>query len=111
MLVLGFYFYKANWNPEPMLHLCGKRMIKKVPRIVRRGKPDEKLDETIEVIAFSNVGDVTLFVNGRKVGTKTPDAVKAVEWKDVALETGLNEIAVEAGGRRDVHLITKTEME
>lgn len=48
---------------------------------------------------------------GRKVGTKRPDAVKAVEWKDVALEKGLNEIAVEAGGRRDVHLITKTEME
>jgi len=107
----AFYFYKANWNPEPMLHLCGKRMLKKVPRIVRRGKPDEKLDETIEVVAFSNVGDVTLSVNGRVVGTKTPDAVKAVEWKDVALELGLNEITVEAGGMKESHLITKTEME
>ena len=107
----AFYFYKANWNPEPMLHLCGKRMLRKVPRVVRRGKPDERLDETIEVVAFSNVGDVTLSVNGRKIGTKTPDAVRTVVWTDVALEPGLNEIAVEAGGRRDTHLITKTERE
>ena len=107
----AFYFYKANWNPEPMLHLCGKRMLRKVPRVVRRGKPDEKLDETIEVVAFSNVGDVTLSVNGRVIGTKTPDAVRTVVWTDVALEPGLNEIAVEAGGRRDTHLITKTERE
>ena len=107
----SFYFYKANWNPEPMLHLCGKRMLRKVPRVVRRGKPDEELDETIEVVAFSNVGDVTLSVNGRVIGTKTPDAVRTVVWTDVALEPGLNEIAVEAGGRRDTHLITKTERE
>ena len=86
-------------------------MLRKVPRIVRRGKPDEKLDETIEVVAFSNVGDVTLSVNGRVIGTKTPDAVRTVVWTDVALEPGLNEIAVEAGGRRDTHLITKTERE
>ena len=103
----AFYFYKANWNPEPLLHLCGKRMLKKVPRVFKRGQPDEKVDDRIDVVAFSNVGDVTLAVNGRVVGTKSPDAVKAVEWKGVELADGLNEIVVQAGGLRDGHLMTK----
>ena len=78
-----------------------------MPRILRRGQPDEKLDDKLDVVAFSNVGDVTLTLNGRVVGTKTPDAVKTVEWKDLELDQGLNEIVVEAGGRKDSHLIEK----
>ena len=103
----AFYFYKANWNPSPMLHLCGKRMLKKVPRVLRKGKPDEKIDDKIDVVAFSNVGRVTLSVNGRVVGSRDPDAVKTVEWKGLELDPGLNEIVVEAGGLIDRHFITK----
>lgn len=108
----AFYFYKANWNPEPLLHLCGKRMLRKVPRLVRRSGSDETVrDEAIDVVAFSNVGDVTLSVNGRRIGTKALDAVRVAEWKGVELRTGLNEIVVEAGGLKDAHFIEKTAAE
>ena len=63
------------------------------------------------VVAFSNVGDVTLSVNGRRIGAKAPDAVRVAEWTGVELRTGLNEIAVEAGGLKDAHLIEKTAAE
>lgn len=108
----AFYFYKANWNPEPLLHLCGKRMLRKVPRLVRRpGSGETVRDEAIDVVAFSNVGDVTLSVNGRRIGAKAPDAVRVAEWKGIELRTGLNEIVVEAGGLKDAHLIEKTAAE
>ena len=84
----AFFFYKANWNPEPMLHLCGRRMTSTTNAVV-------------EVVAFSNAGDVTLAVNGKVVGTKTPDEVKTVRWQGVALVPGENRIEVTAGGRKE----------
>ena len=93
----AFYFYKANWNPEPMLHLCGQRNVNK---LYYRPK-DGLTDEVIDVMAFSTVGDVTLFVNGEKSGTKSPDAMKTVEWTRVPLRRGLNTIKVEAGNRTE----------
>ena len=85
----AYFFYKANWNPEPMLHLCGKRMT-------------ETTNAVVEVVAFSNAGDVTLVVNGKTVGTKTPDEVKTVRWPRIALAPGVNRVSVTAGGRTEV---------
>jgi len=62
---------------------------------------DGVTDEVLDVMAFSTVGDVTLFVNGERIGAKTPDAMKTVEWKRVPLKRGLNTIKVEAGGRTE----------
>ena len=84
----AFYLYKANWKDEPLLHLCGKRMV-------------STTNETVQVTAFSNAGDVTLKVNGGTVGTKTPDEVCAVVFDDIALAPGENTILVEAGGMEE----------
>jgi len=84
----AYFLYKVNWNPEPLVHLCGKRMV-------------QAADQTVDVTAFSNVGDVTLTVNGEIVGTQTPDAIRSVTFGGVRLAAGENEICVTAGGRTD----------
>ena len=80
----AFFLYKANWNPEPELHLVGSRLT-------------ETTNAVMNVLAFSNVGDVTLTVNGRAVGTVTPDGVKSCLWRDVPLVMGANRIEISAG--------------
>jgi len=42
-----------------------------------------------------------LTVNGKTIGTKTPDEIKAVTFASVPLSIGTNNIAVEAGNLRD----------
>lgn len=84
----AFYFYKANWNAEPMVHIAGRRE-------VRRVRP------TTTVRVFSNSGEVTLRVNGRVVGVAKPDRVCVCTFADVALRRGENLIGAEArDGRR-----------
>ena len=81
-----FYFYQANWTKTPTLHLVGKRM-------------KTFAGDRLNVLAFSNVGRVTLSVNGAVVTAKDPDEVSTVLFKDVALSAGKNRIEVTAGGR------------
>ena len=81
----SFWFYKANWNPEPMLHLVGSRAT-------------ETTNALATVCAFSNAGDVSLSVNGVPFGTKAPDEVKCAIWKDVPLMRGKNRIEVKCRG-------------
>jgi len=74
-----FYFYKANWNPEPMVYLASRRM---TPR---------KLAAT-EVKAYSNCAEVELKVNGVSAGTVKPDEVRVCRWPNVQLKPGTNHI-------------------
>lgn len=84
----AYYFYKANWNAEPMLHLCSSRF-------TRRSFP------TAQVKAYTNVGSATLYVNGEKVGTEKADSLNRVVWDNVTLRRGDNVIEVTAGkGKR-----------
>ena len=80
----AFYLYKANWNPAPELHLVGERMT-------------ETTNALATVMAFSNVGRVKLFVNGKLYDEKEPDSIHTVLWEDVPLDDGVNEIQVRAG--------------
>lgn len=78
----AFYFYKANWNrEEPMLYLTGKRNTVRTQRL-----------QTI--IAFTNQAGAELFVNGKSYGKAIPDSYAILEWKNVELEPGENEIKV-----------------
>ena len=79
-----FWFYKANWNVEPELHLVGSGM-------------SETTNAVVNVMVFSNMGDVTLSVNGKAVGTAAPDRVKSCLWRGVPLDVGENEIRISAG--------------
>ena len=78
----AFYFYKANWNREkPMLYLTGKRNTVRTQRL-----------QTIT--AFTNQAGAELFVNGKSYGKTTPDSYAILEWKNVELQPGENEIKV-----------------
>ncbi|KAA4625188.1 glycoside hydrolase family 2 protein [Bacteroides ovatus] len=78
----AFYFYKANWNrEEPMLYLTGKRNTVRTQHL-----------QTIT--AFTNLSGAELFVNGKSYGKAIPDSYAILEWKNVELEPGENEIKV-----------------
>lgn len=78
----AFYFYKANWNrEEPMLYLTGKRNTVRTQRLQI-------------ITAFTNQAGAELFVNGKSYGKAIPDSYAILEWKNVELEPGENEIKV-----------------
>lgn len=83
----AFYFYKANWNPEPMVHIAGKRL-RQASRYV----------QTIQV--FTNCPKVELWVNGKSCGTVVPDKYAMAEWKEVRLAPGENRIVVRSVGNK-----------
>jgi beta-galactosidase len=79
----AFYFYKANWNAEPMLYLTDKRFI-------------TRDIDTTQIKAYCNFAKVELYVNGKSIGTSIPDDLKRVIWNDVHLQKGKNIILVKA---------------
>lgn len=81
----AFFWYKANWNPEPMVHITSKRY---TPRPAGPA----------EVKVYANCDSVSLLVNGRAAGT-LKSAGKAFVWNEVALVAGSNR--VEAIGFRN----------
>ena len=90
----AYFFYKANWNPEPMVHVCSKRMT------TTEG-------DRVTVRGFSNAGEVALVVNGVRIGAQAPDEVRTVCWKDVPVSAGDNRIELQAGGLTDVWTLTR----
>lgn len=48
----AFYLYKAAWNKEPMLHICGSRYV-------------ERTEDVTEVKVYSNADEVSLYVDGK----------------------------------------------
>lgn len=79
----AYYFYRANWNPEPIVYIAARRN-------------DRRVRETTDIQVFSNTGDVTLRVNGRKIGTSKPDAMNVCTFRNVKLKPGENTIEAEA---------------
>jgi beta-galactosidase len=79
-----FYYYKAWWGTEPVLHLF--------PHWNFEGKEGE----TIPVWVHSNLDEVELFVNGKSQGSQKVSRLGHVEWK-VKYEPGV----IEARGSKD----------
>ena len=78
----AYYFYKANWTREPMLHLCSKRMAMTTNAV-------------FDVVAFTNLkSPVKVYVNGAKVAEEKPDEIASVSVKGVPLREGENFIEV-----------------
>lgn len=77
----SFYYYKAHWNPEPMIYLAGHRYT-------------ERASPVADVRAYSNAPSATLSVNGTELGS-----VQCVErictWHQVKLAQGDNALVVE----------------
>jgi beta-galactosidase len=84
----SFYFYKAHWNPEPMLYLTGQRY-------TRRASP------FADVKAYSNAAQARLTLNGKDLGVAAC-VERICRWPRVALAQGENMVEVEAtvGGRK-----------
>lgn len=72
----AYFFYKANWNPEPMVYIAGKRA-------------KERTHRQTEVLVFSNCKVVTLSINGKKVATQRPDSMNVCRFH-VSLQDGKN---------------------
>ena len=65
----NYYYYRAWWRPEPLLHLF--------PHWNWEGREGQ----TISVWAYSNCDEVELFVNGKSAGKKTMAKDMHVEWQ------------------------------
>ena len=79
-----FYFYKAQWNPEPMVYITDRRF-------TNRKHP------TVDVKVYTNQKAATLYVNGKKVARQLGDDIHRIIYKDVQLTEGENKIEVRAG--------------
>ncbi len=53
----SFYLYKAAWSREPFVHLCA-------------GRYADRAEKETRVKIYSNQEKVTLYANGKKVGTR-----------------------------------------
>ena len=82
----AFFYYKAKWNKEPLLHLCSKRFV-------------ERHNHNIELKAYSNQGEVEFYLNGQLVDTVTSNDV--VFTTRVDLVEGENKVTVKAKGLTD----------
>ena len=91
----SYYIYKAYWNKESMVHLCGKRYA-------------QRAGETTQIRVYSNLPTVTLYLNGEKVGEQSAEKVFVFE---VALAEGFNTIVAEAGDLKDTMTLEKVEKE
>ncbi len=91
----SYYIYKAYWNKEPMVHLCGRRYAQ------RSGK-------TTQIKVYSNQPCVTLYLNGEKKGEMGGEKVFVFE---VSLKNGFNTIMAQAGSVKDTMTLEKVEKE
>ena len=87
----SFYAYKAWLNPEPMVHLCGKRYVDRVEDVTR-------------VTVYSNFPSVELFANGESLGIK--EAADHFFYFDVP-NVGITHLVAKAGELTDEGWINK----
>ena len=90
----SFYAYKAWLNPEPMIHLCGKRYIDRVENVTK-------------VTVYSNLPEVELFANGVSLGKKT--AADHFFYFDVPNNAAETKLEAVAGELRDESIIRKVD--
>ena len=89
----AFYAYKAWLNPEPMIHLCGKRYI-------------DRVEDVTKVTVYSNAPEVELFANGVSLGKK--QAEDHFFYFDVP-NSGETRLEAVAGELRDESVIRKVD--
>lgn len=91
----SYYIYKAYWNKEPMVHVCGRRYA-------------QRAGETTQIRVYSNQPTVTLYLNGNKVEEQSADKVFVFT---VALQEGHNTVLAVAGDVKDSITLEKVEKE
>ena len=86
----SFYLYKAYWTTEPMVHLAKKRYVYRCE------------DET-EVLVYSNLPEVSLYVDGKLFETKACDKVA----KFIVPLTKSIKLTAVAGDLKDTSVVKK----
>lgn len=85
-----FYWYKANWNPEPMIYISDRRL-------VNRTKPET------DIHVYSNLEHVELYVNGKKVTTEQQGKTSVhYIFTRVQLKKGKNRIVAKVKNNNQV---------
>lgn len=90
----AFYLYKAAWNKEPMVHICGRRYV-------------DRTEEITQIKIYSNAEEVTLYVDGKMFETL---AAKRVFCFQVPI-SGEHVIEAKAGNVEDRITVRKVEKE
>ncbi len=88
----SFFAYKAWLNPEPMVHLCGKRYI-------------DRVEDVTKVTVYSNQEEVELFANGTSLGVQKHNGLPFFYF-DVP-NAGTTQLVAVAGGLKDESVIHK----
>ena len=87
----AFYFYKAQWNKEPMVYITSRRYTQRDTAVV-------------DIKAYTNSPCLTLYVNDKKVGKTTTDKMHRAVWTSVVLREGDNRIRIEGkASGQEVH--------
>jgi len=90
----NFYYYKAWWGSEPLLHLFP------------HWNWEQREGEPIDVWVHSNLDSVDLFLNGKSQGSKKVEHLTHLEWK-VKYEPGV----LEARGTKDGKVVLTEKRE
>jgi len=90
----NFYYYKAWWGTEPVLHLFP------------HWNWDERSGEPISVWVHSNLDSVELFLNGKSLGSQKVEPLTHLEWR-VKYEPGV----LEARGTKDGKVVLTEKRE
>ncbi len=90
----SFYAYKAWLNPEPMVHLCGKRYV-------------DRVEDVTKVTVYSNCESVELFANGTSLGIQKNNGLPFFYF-DVP-NAGTTHLVAVAGELKDESVIVKVE--
>ena len=88
----SFYAYKAWLNPEPMVHICGKRYV-------------DRVEDITKVTVYSNCDSVELYANGELVEKQKKDKYPFFYF-DVP-NVGKTKITAKAGNLKDESVINK----
>ena len=80
----AFYFYKANWSSDPVLHIASCRFT-------------DRTGPVTEIKVYSNAPEVTLEVNGASLGAAAdPAGGRVFRWPGVTLDKGPNRVVATA---------------
>jgi len=79
----AFFFYRANWNPDPMVYITSRR-------------DDQRTSPATAIKIYSNCDKVTLKINGKSQGELTKKADYIYVRDGVTLTVGTN--LIEADG-------------
>lgn len=78
----AFYFYKANWNPEPMVYIAERRN-------------HQRTEAITFVKVYTNCKSVILYLNNKKISEeKQTSEINIITFENIELKKGKNTIKI-----------------